>query len=77
MSPWRWTQIKGSKHVGQWICTINVIELYILLDCEYKAHILLLKLSLLKAISPLCIEGDSRGIFAYSYDIFSDIWNFL
>jgi hypothetical protein len=36
MSPWRWTQIKGSKHVGQWNWTINVIELYILLDCEYK-----------------------------------------
>jgi hypothetical protein len=35
MSPWRWTQIKGSKHVGQWNCTINVIELYILSDCEY------------------------------------------
>ena len=27
--------IKGSKHVGQWNCTINVIELYILSDCEY------------------------------------------
>jgi hypothetical protein len=36
MSPWRWTQIKGSKRVGQWNCTINVIELYILSDCEYK-----------------------------------------
>jgi hypothetical protein len=29
MSPWRWTQIKGSKHVGEWNYTINVIELYI------------------------------------------------
>jgi hypothetical protein len=36
MSPWRWTQVKGSKHVGQWNCTINVVELYILSDCEYK-----------------------------------------
>jgi hypothetical protein len=36
MSPWRWTQIKGLKHVGQWNCTINVTELYILSDCEYK-----------------------------------------
>jgi hypothetical protein len=26
---WRWTQIKGSKHVGQWNYTINVIKLYI------------------------------------------------
>jgi hypothetical protein len=34
MSPWRWTQIKGSKHVGQWNGTINVIELYILSDSE-------------------------------------------
>jgi hypothetical protein len=29
-SPWRWTQIKGSKHLGQWNYTINVIKLYIL-----------------------------------------------
>jgi hypothetical protein len=36
MNPWRWTQIKGSKHVGEWNYTINVIELYILSDCEYK-----------------------------------------
>jgi hypothetical protein len=36
MSPRRWTQVKGSKGVGQWNCTINVIELYILSDCEYK-----------------------------------------
>jgi hypothetical protein len=35
MSPWRWTQIKGSKHVAEWNCTINVTELYILSDCEY------------------------------------------
>jgi hypothetical protein len=26
----------SSKHVGQWNCTVNVIELYILSDCEYK-----------------------------------------
>jgi hypothetical protein len=36
MSPWRSTQTKGSKHVGQWNCAINVIELHILSDCEYK-----------------------------------------
>jgi hypothetical protein len=29
MSPWGWTRIKGSKHVGQWNYTINVIKLYI------------------------------------------------
>jgi hypothetical protein len=29
MCPWRWTQIKGSKHVGQWKYTSNVIKLYI------------------------------------------------
>jgi hypothetical protein len=29
MSPWGWTQIKSSKHVGQWNYTINVIKLYI------------------------------------------------
>jgi hypothetical protein len=28
--------MKGSKHVGQWNCTINETELYILSDCEYK-----------------------------------------
>jgi hypothetical protein len=39
MSPWRWTKIKGSKRVGQWNCTINVIELYILSDSEYKVKI--------------------------------------
>jgi hypothetical protein len=31
------TQIKGSKHAGQWNYTINVIELYILSDCEYNS----------------------------------------
>jgi hypothetical protein len=39
MSPWRWTQIKGLKHLGQWNCTVNVIELYILLDCAYKVKV--------------------------------------
>jgi hypothetical protein len=29
VSPWRRTQIKGSKHVGQWNGTINVFKLYI------------------------------------------------
>jgi hypothetical protein len=29
MCPWRWTQIKGSKHVGRWNYTNNVIKLYI------------------------------------------------
>jgi hypothetical protein len=27
--------MKGSKHVGQWNCTFNVTELYILSDCDY------------------------------------------
>ena len=35
MSPWGWTQIKGSKHVGQ-CYTINVIKLYILSDYKYR-----------------------------------------
>jgi hypothetical protein len=35
MCPWRRTKIKGSKHVGQWKYTINVIKLY-MSDIKYK-----------------------------------------
>jgi hypothetical protein len=54
MSPWRWNQIKGSKHVGQWNCTINVIKLYILSDYKYIVVIIRTSVNKIYVIAQHC-----------------------